>query len=274
MSLVGASKMTEDEAAQLVGTLAEGKKAILKEIDKSDDFKDEAEKAKVKDVFGRLWDVFEGTVKSGNIDLGMTVLGDGPFTLAFGLGVADGAAADKALRDAIKIIEGKDEDVVAKVEYGVDKADDVTFHSITPKLGDKASIAAKVLGADPRIIIGAGKKSLYFAVGTDAIKSLKDLIDKSKATASKPVGPGQLVLSLAPIVKFAAKQDPLNPILAKVAESVKPGNDHIRFTSRVIPNGQATRFEIEEGVIKLIADAAMIFRDARAGAVEKVEKSE
>jgi hypothetical protein len=263
-------KVTEEEAAQLTGTLAEGKKALLKEIDKSGDFENEAQKAKVKEVVGKLWDVFEGTIKSGQMDLGVTVLGEGPFTLAVGLGVADGAAADKALRDAIKIAE---DEGVLKVEYDVEKADGLTFHRITPKLGDEAEKVGKVLGSDPKVILATGKKGLYLAVGSDAMKSLKDLIAKSKATGSRPAAPGQMVLSLAPIVKYVAKQDPLNPLLAKVAESIKPGSDRIRISSRLVPNGEATRIEVEEGVIKLIADGVMMYREARAaaefGAIEK-----
>ena len=222
-------------------------------------------------MFGKLWDVLEGTVKGGQVDFGVTVLGEGPFTLALGMGVADGAAADKAMRDAIKIAEG--EEALTKVEYDVDKADDVTFHALTPKLGDKADHISKVLGSDPKIIVGAGKKNLYLAVGTDAIKSLKGLMEKSKATASKPIGPGQMLISLAPIIKFAAKESP-NPVLTKIAESLKPGNDHIRLTSKVIPNGEASRIEVEEGVLKLIANAVMTFREARAGAAafDKAEK--
>jgi hypothetical protein len=256
-------KVTEEEAAQLVGTLAEGRKALLKEIDKSDDFDGEAQKAKVKEVVGKLWDVLEGTVKSGQMDVGVTVVGEGPFTLAVGLGVADGAAADKALRDTIKIAE---DEGALKVEYEVEKADDLVFHRITPMLGDEGEKVAKVLGSDPKIIVAAGKNSLYLAVGTDAMKSLKDLIAKSKTTAARPTTPGQMVLSLAPIIKYVAKQDPLNPILGKVAESVKAGNDRIRISARLVPNGEATRIEVEEGVIKLIADAVLIYRDARVGA--------
>jgi hypothetical protein len=75
-----------------------------------------------------------------------------------------------------------------------------------------------------------------------------------------------MVLSLAPIVKYVAKQDPLNPILAKVAESVTPGNDRIRISARLIPNGEASRIELDEGVIKVIADALMLVREARGAA--------
>ena len=62
-----------------------------------------------------------------------------------------------------------------------------------------------------------------------------------------------------------------------VAESVTPGADHIRISSKLVPNGEATRIEVEEGVIKLIVDAAMIFRGAGAdaaafGAADKAEK--
>ncbi len=256
--------MTPEEAAQFIGTIAEGKRALLKEIDRSEDFENEAQKAKVKEAVGKLWDVLEGTIKSGQLDVGMTALGEGPFTFAVGLGVADGAAADKALREAIKI--AADEDALGKVEYEVDKADDVIFHRITPDLGGEGENIAKIVGSDPKIVIATGKKSLYLAVGSDPIKSLKELIAKSKETASKPVSPGQIVLALAPIIKYVAKQDPLNPVLAKVAESIKPGSDRIRLSSRLVPNGEATRIEVDEGVIKLIAEAVMLYRDAEFGA--------
>jgi hypothetical protein len=249
-----------------VGTLTEGKKTLLKHIDDSDEFENEAQKAKVKEVVGKLWEVFEGTLKSGQVDLGATVLGAGPFTVSLALGVADGAAADKALRDVIKLAE--DEDVLGKVEYAAHKAGDVTFHAITPKLGDKSEDVGKVLGSDPKIIVASSPKAIYFALGTDAIKGLEGLIEKSKAATARLPAQGQMVLALAPIVKYAASQDPLNPILAKVAESVTPGSDRVRAVGRVVPNGQATRIEVEEGVIKLIAASLMMVREARAPAAD------
>jgi len=257
-SALAAAKVTEDEAAQLIGTLEQGEQAILKEIDKSDDFENEAQKAKVKEVVVKVWDVLESTIKAGQVDVGMTVLGEGPFTLAVGMGVADGAAADKALRDAIKIAE--DEEVLAKVEYEAHKAGDVTFHVISPKLADSGEDVISFLGADPKIVVATGKKSLYFALGTGAVKTLEDLIEKSKAAAGRPVPPGQMVLSLAPILKFAAKHDPDNPIVPALAESLTPGSDRIRISSKLIPNGESSRLEIDEGVVKMIGSALMMFR--------------
>ena len=56
------------------------------------------------------------------------------------------------------------------------------------------------------------------------------------------------------------------PILAKLAESIKPGSDRIRTSSRLIPNGQSSRLEVDEGVIRLIANAVLLYRDTEFGA--------
>ena len=50
------------------------------------------------------------------------------------------------------------------------------------------------------------------------------------------------------------------------ARAEAAGSDRIRLSSRLIPNGEASRIEVDEGVIKLIADAVMLYRDAEFGA--------
>jgi hypothetical protein len=266
-STLVAGKVKPDEAEYVAGNVAHGKRVLLDKIDKSDQFENEAQKAKVREVIGKLWSVFDAAVKSGQLDFGVTVLGEGPFTLAFAAGVADGAAADRVLRDVVQIVQ--DDGFLENVEYDIEKSDvektdGVTFHRITPRLGDAAEAVGKVLGSDPQVIVATGPKSVYLAVGSDPTKSLKELIAKSKETADRPVAPGQMVFALAPIIKYVSKQAPLNAPLAALAESMKSGSDRIRVSARLVPNGEATRLEIEEGVIKALAGAMILHRDVRA----------
>jgi hypothetical protein len=106
------------------------------------------------------------------------------------------------------------------------------------------------------MIVGVGDKSAYLAVGTKAEDTLKKVIDTSAADAGKPVPPGQMNLAVAPFIKFAASVED-NPITAALADAVErvKGNDHVRIHVKPVENGQLVRFEVEEGVIKIIGDA-------------------
>jgi hypothetical protein len=270
VAMNGVSKITAEDATATAATFSELRKQLMDQLEKSDDFDNEAQKAKVKELANKMMDVLDGMIKGGRFDAGLAVLGDGPFTIAYGMYVPDPAAAEKAVKDVIKLAE--EEGLLAKVEYDAEKKGDVRYHRITPNLGGKDEEVSKVLGPEPKIIVGIGKNALYVGVGSVASKTLQLLIEESKAAAGKPALPMQFSVALEPILKFVAKQDPDNEIIKALTESVAGGQDHVRITGRPIPNGQIARIEVEEGVVKLIAASVMtVGRAFGAGAAPAFE---
>jgi hypothetical protein len=255
LSINGVGKMAEEDVKQTASMIGDLRKQLLDQLDKSADFENDAQKAKVKELAGKLFDVMDGMIKGGKFDAGLAILGEGPFTLAYGMHVPDSAAADKALRDVVKLADS--EGLLDKVEFDAEKSADITFHRISPKLGDKAEQVSKVLGENPKLNIGIAKNSVYLSLGAEAdgVKTLQGLIAKSKTEADKPALPMRMSIALGPIVKFAAKHDPFNPIIAGLGDSLAGGQDHIRITGRPIPNGEIVRIEFEEGVVKSIGTA-------------------
>ena len=106
--------------------------------------------------------------------------------------------------------------------------------------------------------MGIGADRLYLAAGGHALESLKEAIAKSKAAAGKEVPPLRISAAGTPIAQFAAAtlegSDKLTA--AKIAAVLKksPATDHATLTVTPLPRGLSARLEIEEGLLKVLAN--------------------
>ncbi len=257
-------KAAPEDAASTTEMIATLRERMSKEIDKSNDFPDEARKAKVKELLGGLIDVVADTAKSGTIDAGMAVVGKGPVTFALGAHVADSAKAEKLALEAVNL--AKSEGDISDLRLNEAAHGDVHFHSFAPNVPPNAEGAEKLIGPNPRVVMGFGKQSVYLAFGANGVKVLQEAITASEKNAGQPAMPFQLTISLGPILKLAADAQPGNPILGMVASSLEEsGQDKIRITSQPIPNGSRGRLEAEEGVLRLIGSAAAMASGGAGG---------
>jgi hypothetical protein len=108
--------------------------------------------------------------------------------------------------------------------------------------------------------VGFGPKSVYFALGTDSLSLAKSLIDKSKAASDKVLPPFQLNVALAPIFKFAAAmqdEEDRGMVLGLAEQLAKSeGKDRVSLVVKPVEGGITIRLEAEEGVLRLLANAA------------------
>ena len=253
VSISAVSKVRKEDTAQLTSLLSTARNQMDQQIENSEGLPPEA-KAKFKDLGGQLLDVISETLGTGTIDGGMIVSGEGPFTLASGMHVADGAKVDKLLREVVAL--GEAQGAFAEVKYEAEKMGDIAFHQITPMLPEGKEDIKEFLGASPQLVFGIGKNSFYVAAGTGALESLKGLITKSATKVDEPATPAKFVVALKPILTYALKKDPINPPLEAATKAVAGGADKVRMTSNVIPRGSRVTIELEEGVVKAIAAAA------------------
>ena len=113
--------------------------------------------------------------------------------------------------------------------------------------------AQTALGESADVVFGISPKSVHIAFGQNASDALKKVVDQSAADAAKSVPPFQMIVSLAPILKFANSIEP-NPVAGMLAEALanSPGKDHVSLVARAQKNGFVYRFKAEEGVLKAI----------------------
>ena len=246
------SRVPKDDAETASAQLEAAKAQVLDQIEENADFPSDEVRDTVKGIVNGLMDALVETIKEGQFDMGAGLMGEGPFSVALGLRVADGPAIEKQIKEAIKL--GEDAGGISDVKYGAAKHDGVTFHVITPNIPDRAEEGLSAFfGNDPKLVVGVGPKAVYAVFGRDGIETLKGVIDDSKATADEKTVPFELSASLKPLLTFAADQNPDQPQLAAAVEALGDGgNDHVRIVSKPIPNGAAVRFEAEEGVLKMI----------------------
>lgn len=245
----------QDQIQQSVALLETLQASMIKELEK--ETLDDEEKTEAKALITTVFEVLTATVKEGKSDGGAVALVE-PESLTFVAGgqIVDAPKLEGALKRAVAFAQKKQPEELKDVEIKFDASTHggIRFHKISFPVPDPE--AQRVFGDRLNMIVGVGDKSAYLAVGTKAEDTLKKVIDTSAADAGKPVPPGQMNLAVAPFIKFAASVED-NPITAALADAVErvKGNDHVRIHVKPVENGQLVRFEVEEGVIKIIGDA-------------------
>jgi hypothetical protein len=91
----------------------------------------------------------------------------------------------------------------------------------------------------------------------------------------KSTTPVQIVATIVPIVNFVAakinEDDPQRKVWLQVAEAGKKfsGKDRIKLTSSTDGPSLSLRLDVEENVIRLVAEAQKIAERAKSGGEEK-----
>ncbi|HWB00085.1 MAG TPA: hypothetical protein VG713_16440 [Pirellulales bacterium] len=247
-----ASKQGDQDIATTVATIQSLKSSVFDSIDKSDDLKDD-EKPVIKKAVEETFESIEATAKKGVIDGGMVIVGEGPFTIVAGGSVEKAGKLESAFRQAMSVAKRQPD--APEVEYDVDKHAGVTFHSISGPWPDDADENVKqVLGDDIEITVAFGEDRVFVALGEDGVDTIKDVIDDSQSAEQSKL-PFELDVWVKPILEYSAEQQPDNPILKLIADTLGD-EDGIHLTSRMIPNGALARLEFDEGVLKAIGTAA------------------
>jgi hypothetical protein len=263
-SMNASSKVSDEDAAQGLQSLAAMKGQFVRELEKSTDFPSEEQQKTAIQMVNDGFAMLEGAMKSGKFDLGMGVLGKGPFTFVAGAQVGDNV--DKAgLVQKVADMIGQ-EGQLYEFKKDAAKAGDVSFHRVVVKApqGEEAEKVAAILGpGNPEIVFGTSKERFYVSLGANAQATLQQCIEKSAATASEKVLPMKLSLALAPVLKLASQAGDAEPAVAMAAGLLEQtGGDKVRMMQQVTDNGVLMRLEAEEGVLKVMG---MFAAQARAG---------
>jgi hypothetical protein len=220
-----------------------------------------ADKAKLlKDVADDIFDVWKKTLESKKVDGGYVMLVEsGAATVVFGEEVADGAKLEAAIK---KIVEN-DPEAAGTIKLNVETYEGVRFHTIAVPANPKFS---KMFGENVNVVLGIADDKVLVAVGRDAAKTLKKVIDGSKAGADKELPPLEIKLAIAKLAKFGAELSKTNAPadaqmrMAMMASALEKAGekDHLTITGSAIPQGVRLRIEMEDGLLKATASVAQM----------------
>lgn len=258
VSLVGASELGESNVAQAKLTIETRKAEAVAELEKQGLGEEELKLA--KRLIDDLADVIQKTIESKRWDGGAVVyLSADRLTAVAGSRVADTAKLEKLVKDLVDQAAKDQPELQAAVKMNADEHQGYKFHRFTlptEQLG-RAPNLSKFVGDTLTVILALGNDTAYVAGGRDAAKTLKQVIDQSKAEAGKTIPPMKLVVSATPVAQFAAavaEDEATRAQLEKIVDLLQKGSDkdQVTVTSTTVPNGAQVRLEVQQGILKIL----------------------
>ncbi len=259
-----AGLFTDNDVAEATKGIAKLRQTALKELKNQGLSAQELKLA--TQLLSDLLDVVEKTIENKKADGGLVLLlKPDAATFAAGGTIAEGDKLEKALKQLATEIQKGEPELAKLLKLDADSHQGVRFHTLTlptDEIGEE--MVTKLFGESIDVVLGISNTSVYMAAGSDAVSTLKQVIDQSKAQPDKEIPPMRISLAATPIAEFVAATIPDNPdnmenMMAKmmatsVAEMLAQagGKDHVTLTSKPIPNGTTIRLEVEEGILKLI----------------------
>ena len=208
------------------------------------------------DVLNQLFDLVIKTVELKKTDYGMAlVLEPNALTVAAGSIVADGTKLEDILKKLLDEAAKDEPDVAKLVKLNAETYKGIRLDTFSMPAPDPH--LAALVGDTLDVVLGIGDKQVFIAAGRDALKTLKEAIDKSQSEAGKEIPASQVVVSGLKIAKFVsavADDDQAKAIADKIAGSLEQsgGKDHLTIVAGPIPNGARIRLELEEGILKAL----------------------
>lgn len=217
-----------------------------------------------KQLVGSLADLLQANVKSGRVDGGMAVVAKpDALTVLAGGHVVDSAKLTAAIKVLAAAAVVQNPGAAEWFKFDADECRSVQLHTLSipipadAKNREKREKVVALIGEKFDMVIGIGPQSAFVAVGREPMTAIKQVIEQSAADGEKTVSPVEFSLALGETAKFiAATGKPENRSMAAlVAMALEPsaGRDHIKLIAGPIPQGVQYRFEVEEGVLKLLS---------------------
>lgn len=254
------SAMAEADKQQAMAAFGTLRAQLMAEIDKDQDLANDPAKELVKELAGQVMDVAEATLEKGHFNLGLALVGEGPYTVCLGGYVAGGSQLEDAVKKLIQATAGQPG--APEVKLNVAEHQGVRFHttSVPVEAGEalNAEHIKQLIGNPLEVTVGFGPESFFLAIGQRGVDTIKQVIDASATGGSgDSTSPFQMSLALAPFMKLAAQQPNSDPAVKMLADALsQSGKDHIKIDEVIVPNGVRVRIEIEEGILKVLGAAA------------------
>jgi hypothetical protein len=248
------STFTDEDVARAKKTLDIIRASAQDGLKEQDLPKDQFDLA--SDVLNQLFDVAIKTIELKKTDYGAAlVLEPNAITLAAGSIVADGTKLEDILKKLYAEAEKNDPDTAKLVKLNAETYKDIRFHTFSMPTPDPK--LAALTGDTLDVVLGIGDKQVFVAAGRDAVKTLKEAIDKSLSEAGKEIPASEIVVSALKIAKFVsavADDNQTKAVADKIADTLEKsgGKDHLTIVTKPITNGARVRLELEEGILKAL----------------------
>jgi hypothetical protein len=258
-----ASKMEGANAAQMDQMIEQLRTQAAKAIDEEADLENEASKETLKAAFNDFIDAIKATLEAGVADGGAMLL-TAPDALTFVAGgyIADPAKVESGLKKIAEVGKTEEKDM-PEVKWASETHGDITFHTMAIPNENNDEAAKQLFGETVDLAVGVGKDSVYFAVGRDAVGTIKKVVDASASSPAKDIPPVELKVALGQIMNMVKSLPEMSPedqqqaaAVAEMLNTEAAGKDHVSIKAEPIENGVKMRIEAEEGVLKAIGTAA------------------
>ena len=255
------SELSDSDKENFVTQMNGFRDRALMELDNSGDLTADQKKV-VKQSVGDIFRIMTDTMASGKYDGGAIITTEPLVNIVVGGHVADGKGMEEALKNIGKLIA--EDPNAPKINWDAETYKAYTFHhATTPILDDDAKA---LFGDNLQFAVAVSGQGIFIALGADAVGSIKKVIDASEATSEKELPILQGVVALGPIMNIAAEAED-DPTVAMMAEMLKgmKGNDRVIMQAFKKGDSAIFRLSVDEGVIKLIGQAAGALGGAGGG---------
>jgi len=264
-----ANTLSDAEVAQMKSRIAAYRAAALKYVEDEDLSAAEVEQA--KQLIGDLLDVAEKTVETKEGHGGVVMMLDpDAVTFVTGGNLAEGAKLEGVIKQLYQLASKDSPELAQLVKLDAETHAGIRLHTVAIPMPPDQEEAVKLFGPTLNVVLGISETSIYLAGGSDAMATLKQVIDKSQAEAGKQIPPIRIAVAATPIAKFVAANAPdegakmmATMLAGQLEQSV--GKDQLTITGKPIPGGASIRLELEEGVLKLIAEVGKIVQQQLMG---------
>ena len=248
--------MTDADVTRAKSNLATLHKSLIANLENQGLSKDEIKLA--TKLLDDINDFLVKTIETKESDGGLALLLDTEaVTLVAGGAVAEGGKLEKVIEQLVADMKNTDPDAAKMIKLNADTHRGVRFHTLsipTPQPEMKPFV-----GDELEVVMGIADDRLYLAAGRDAVKTLKAVIDQSKAAYGKEAPPMQISISVESFADFIAAtavDDPQTQARATMISAALAdagGKDHVLITAKPIDRGVRVRLELEEGLLKALA---------------------
>lgn len=174
--------------------------------------------------------------------------------------VTDGPAIEALVKKAVGAAHDKCPDKVDRiVKLDAAKVGPVNLHLVSIPLHDcpHGEAVSGAVGEKLEIVLGFGPKAAYLAAGRNAMKELRTALRKSRKARKKVVPPVVATFDLGALAA-SATGCPKEKVQAKGKRALEllegTHGDEVRFTVEAVERGLKLRLELDEGVLKLMAE--------------------
>ncbi len=244
--------LNDAQVAQIKAAVASMRESLPKELEKQQRLSPDQVKL-ASQFLGQVLDAIQRTAEAKQTDAGLAlVLDPAAVTLVAGSTIVDGAKLETAVQQLNDELQ-KDADLAKSIKLGAESYQGMHLHSVSVPTPDPKLVP--IFGETLDAVLAIANDKVLVAVGRDASKTLKQVIENSSSGVEVP--PLQIRLSAMRIAKFVAQvaEDEqakgTAQMVAKLLEK-NPGKDHLTITANPITRGVRVRLELEEGLIKAI----------------------